>query len=74
LALDLLVEQLADRALAIADDVIVLDIGRVILRHDTAPGRHPAVLEAACFGRQQLPRTPPAPRASALVRGLCPQS
>ena len=42
----LLVEQLADRALAIADDVIVLDIGRVILRHDTAEGRNPAVLEA----------------------------
>jgi branched-chain amino acid transport system ATP-binding protein len=48
----LLVEQLADRALAIADDVIVLDIGRVILRHDTAEGRNPAVLEAAYFGRQ----------------------
>jgi branched-chain amino acid transport system ATP-binding protein len=48
----LLVEQLADRALAIADDVIVLDIGRVILRHDTAQGRDPAVLEAAYFGRQ----------------------
>ena len=48
----LLVEQLADRALAVADDVIVLDIGRVILRHDTAQGRDPAVLEAAYFGRQ----------------------
>jgi branched-chain amino acid transport system ATP-binding protein len=48
----LLVEQLADRALATADDVVVLDIGRVILRHDTAMGRDPAVLEAAYFGRQ----------------------
>ncbi len=48
----LLVEQLADRALAVADDVIVLDIGRVILRHDASQGRDPAVLEAAYFGRQ----------------------
>lgn len=47
----LLVEQLAERALEIADEVVVLDVGRVVLRHDAADGRDLKVLEAAYFGR-----------------------
>jgi ABC-type branched-subunit amino acid transport system ATPase component len=43
----LLVEQLADRALEVADEVLVLDIGRLILRYDTSEGRDAQVLEAA---------------------------
>ena len=35
----LLVEQLADRALDVATEVVIMDIGRVILRHDPAKGR-----------------------------------
>jgi branched-chain amino acid transport system ATP-binding protein len=47
----LLVEQLAELALEIADEVVVLDVGHVVLRHDAAEGRDLKVLEAAYFGR-----------------------
>ncbi len=47
----LLVEQLVERTMEIADVVVVLDVGRAILRHETSMGRDPAVVEAAYFGR-----------------------
>jgi len=47
----LLVEQLAERALEIADEVVVLDVGRVVLHQDASDGKDLKVLEAAYFGR-----------------------
>jgi branched-chain amino acid transport system ATP-binding protein len=47
----ILVEQAVDSAVAVADDVVVLDIGRVVLHRRAAEVDDVAVLREAYFGR-----------------------